>query len=388
MIRPRAAQRLLKATRERFRLPSAVPPAAAPVDVPELTYSIVGAGSAARTHLRDITAKPGVRLVGIADPAEHHLWQVGAELEHLARFSDAAELFARLKPQLVSICTPPKFHHAIALAALACGAHVVCEKPLALTLDEALAMERARAAAGRIGAVNFSCRNIPAFRLARQLIADGELGAIRRVSASYLQSYLGVPEARWSWRDDIAVAGFGALGDLGAHVIDAVRFILQTEFLEVDAALQTLLPTRLAGDGSVRAVTTDSNAVFLGTLRDGVFAMVEASQVAGGYKNFFRLEISGEYGSLVVNREEPDVIQLLPESRRGTTTRVVTRRITAGDVRATDPSSPAGIVDAIRGRDGGRDVGIPTFADGIAVQRVLSALLVSAERRGWVTIES
>jgi predicted dehydrogenase len=353
------------------------------VDEPELTYAIVGAGSAARTHLRDITARPGVRLVGIADPADPGQWQIDADQAGVPRFPDAAALFAAMKPQLVSICTPPKFHHHVAQLAFACGAHVACEKPLAVTLEEALAMEAARVRAQALGAVNFSCRNVPAFRLARQMVEDGEVGRIRRVTASYLQSYLGTPDSRWSWRDDIDIAGFGSLGDLGAHVIDAVRFVVNAEFLRVDAVLQRLQAEKKTVTGERRAITTDSNAMFLAELTGDVFATVETSQVASGYANFFRLEVSGDRGTLIVNREQPDTIGLLPASRQRPTTAVRARRIGPGAIRAPGPASPAGIVDAIRGRN----VAIPTFHDGIAVQRVLAALTASAGRRGWVDVE-
>jgi predicted dehydrogenase len=353
------------------------------MDEPELTYAIVGAGSAARTHLRDITAKPGVRLVGIADPADEHLWHIGADQPDVARFRDAARLFATLKPQLVSICTPPAFHHDVARLAFAHGAHVACEKPLAVNLDEALAMEAARARVQTFGAVNFSCRNIPAFRLARQMVDDGEIGPIRRVTAAYLQSYLGGSDARWSWRDDQTIAGFGALGDLGAHVIDAVRFIVGAEFLRVNGVLQRLHAERFTAAGERRAVTTDSNAMFLAELSGDVLATFETSQVASGYANFFRLEISGEHGTLIVNREQPDEIGILTASRGRTATKVRMRPIPAGAIRDPSPGSPGGIVDAIRGRN----VELPTFGDGIAVQRVLAAMIASAGRRGWVEVE-
>jgi hypothetical protein len=125
-----------------------------------------------------------------------------------------ATMLRETRPDLVSICTPNKFHHPATLLALEHGAHVMSEKPMAMTVAEAEAMEAARSKTGKLGGINFSYRNVPAFRFARELIAAGELGRILRVNTVYLQSFLGAPATAHSWRNDAALAGFGALGIL------------------------------------------------------------------------------------------------------------------------------------------------------------------------------
>jgi predicted dehydrogenase len=351
-----------------------------------LRYALFGAGSAARLHLADIAKQPGVELVGIADPADRASWRIAAEYARVPHFRGGAALLRHARPDLVSICTPPRFHAELSVLALRAGAHVVCEKPMATTLAEAEAMERARAEAGRLGAVNFSYRNPVAFRFARDVIARREIGRLTRVNVAYLQSFLAAGDAGWSWRSDIETAGFGALGDLGVHMIDAARFVTGREFVRVVGLSQTLVSARLDGGGKERAVTTDSNAAFLAELSGNVLATFETSQIASGYGDFFRLEISGDAGSVVVDSEEPDRIRLFSGAelnRRAIwQTLLPVHEIPADWPPAHEPPSPGAIVPAIRGAH----VAYPTFADGLAAQRVLHALNASIASGAWVSV--
>ncbi|SDP68051.1 Oxidoreductase family, C-terminal alpha/beta domain, partial [Klenkia soli] len=129
---------------------------------------------------------------------------------------------------LVDICTPGDTHAEIAIAALEAGKHVLCEKPLANSVAEAEAMTAAadRAAARGVRAmVGFTYRRVPAIALARQLVAEGRLGTIRHVRAAYLQDWIADPQAPMSWRLEADKAGSGALGDIGAHVVDLTQHI-------------------------------------------------------------------------------------------------------------------------------------------------------------------
>ena len=120
----------------------------------------------------------------------------------------------------------PIFHAEIAIAALDAGKHVLCEKPLAMTVAEAEAIQAAaRNSRGRF-AVAFNYRFVPAIQLARQIIAEGRLGRIYHFRARYLQDWLASPDAPMSWRLDKQRAGSGVLGDLGAHIIDLAHFLV------------------------------------------------------------------------------------------------------------------------------------------------------------------
>src|SRR5215213_941244 len=159
----------------------------------------------------------------------------------LARVTDAADrlgwesvetsweaLVQRADIDLVDVCSPGNTHAEIAIAALEAGKHVLCEKPLANSVEEAEAMTAAAekaAAAGVRSMVGFTYRRVPAIALARQLVADGRLGTLHHVRAQYLQDWIVDPDAPLSWRLDKAKAGSGALGDIGAHIIDITQFI-------------------------------------------------------------------------------------------------------------------------------------------------------------------
>jgi predicted dehydrogenase len=351
-----------------------------------LRYAVIGAGGIAAYHLRDIGSQPGVEIVGLADTADPATWRLAPEYAAVPRFQDAEKMLRETKPDLVSVCTPNKFHHSLTLLALRHGAHVACEKPMAMTVAEAEEMEAARAAAGRLGGINFSYRNNPAFRFARELIARGELGRVLRVNSVYLQSFLGAPATRHSWRNDIALAGFGALGDLGVHMIDGVRFLTGLDYRRVVGLAQTLIPEKNDAAGVARPVTTDTNAAFLAELSGSVIATFETTQVAPSYGNFFRIEISGERGTLAVHSEHSDELWLrtggLLTHHATWKTDLPLQKIPTDFAATGAPPTPGAIVHAIRGAA----VDFPTFADGLRAQRVLGAILDSMKTGAWQTL--
>jgi len=350
----------------------------------ELRYAVIGAGGIAHNHARDFLARPGVRLVGYADPSEASRKRYGDAFGGEA-FGEPEAMLEATRPDVVSVCTPNQFHQAGVLAALRHGAHVVCEKPMAMTVAEAEEMEAARAAAGRHGVINFSYRNVPAFRFARELIAGGELGAIHRINAVYLQSWLGAAATQYSWRNDASLAGFGALGDLGVHMIDGVRYLTGLDYRRVVGLAQVLVPEKADAQGVMQRVTADTNAAFLAEMGAGVVAVFETTQVAPGFGNHFRIEISGDRGTLSVCSEDGETVKLFAGAgltKYGTwKTSIPAVPVPSTFVRETRPKTPAVIVDLLRGGDHPH----PTFADGVAAQRVLGALLTSMQTGAWAT---
>ena len=351
-----------------------------------IRYAVIGVGGVAQTHLSAIASQTGVTVVGLTDSTDPKTWRVPQEHAGVPRFQDAEKMLRETKPSLVSICTPNKFHREFAELALRHGAHVACEKPMAMTVAEAVSMEATRAQAGKIGAINFSYRNAASFRFARELIAAGELGHIMRVNTVYLQSFLGAPATLYSWRNDQALAGFGALGDLGVHMIDAIRFITALDYRRVIGLAQTLIPEKSDAAGKMHAVTTDTNAAFLAELSGNVVGTFETTQVAPGYGNFFRVEISGEHGTLAVHSDHPDQIWLRAGktlTRYATwTTDIPPQKLPTDFTGRMGPATPAAIVPAIRGEK----VDFPTFADGVKAQRVLGAILDSMKSEKWETV--
>ena len=191
--------------------------------------------------------------------------------------TDWRALIEREDIDLIDICTPGNTHAEIAIAALEAGKHVLCEKPLANSVAEAERMAAAAEAAAARGVYSmcgFSYRRTPALALARRMVAEGRLGQIRHVRAQYLQDWLTDPDAPLTWRLDKTKSGSGALGDIGAHSIDAAQWITGRHITGVSALLETFVKDRpLAGDlvglgghgaaGAPRGpVTVDDAAIF------------------------------------------------------------------------------------------------------------------------------
>ena len=195
----------------------------------------------------ELTALAGRDAGKVADAAGRLGWS--------STETDWRRVVERDDVDLVDVCTPGDTHAEIAIAALDAGKHVLCEKPLANSVAEAEAMAAAAARAAERGVrsmVGFTYRRVPAIGLARRLVAEGRLGEIRHVRAQYLQDWIADPAAPFSWRLDKDKAGSGALGDIGAHVVDLTQFITGQRLTGVSALLETFV-TRAPAAGRRRA---------------------------------------------------------------------------------------------------------------------------------------
>lgn len=351
----------------------------------KLRYAVIGTGGMAGGHMLDFTSKPEVELVGLSDPSPTNLQRHAAKYPKAYTHADVETMLRETKPDMVSICTPNKFHCEYTLTALRHGAHVACEKPMAMTLAEAKTMEKARAKAGRIGLVNFSYRNHNPFRFARELVAQGELGNLLRVNVVYLQSWLGAANTGYSWRNDKTLAGFGALGDLGIHMIDAVRFITKLEMTRVIGVAQTLIEKKADSTGKLHKVTTDTNASFLTEFKNGMIGTFETSQAAPGFGNHFRIDISGEKGTFQVFSEEGEIRMNVGSTltRYATWTTSHPKVSVPSQFAATQPpSTPAVLVNLVRGEK----PAYPSFADGVKSQEILEGIFKSMKSGAWVKV--
>ena len=142
-----------------------------------LRYVILGYGGIAGSHVDSYGKLPDVTPAGFVDIDEAALKRAKERFPNAEVDTDVERLLAKVRPDLASVCTPNRVHASLTLAALRAGCHVLCEKPMAMTLEEATGMEAARAKAGKLGAINFSYRNVPAFRFAREVLRAGEGGA-------------------------------------------------------------------------------------------------------------------------------------------------------------------------------------------------------------------
>ena len=317
-------------------------------------------------------------------------------------------LVARDDVDLVDICTPGNTHAEIAIAALAAGKHVLCEKPLANSVAEAERMVAAADAAAEHGVmamVGFTYRRVPAVQLARQLVAQGRIGEVRHVRAQDLQDWLTDEDDPLSWRLDRTLAGSGALGDIGAHIIDLTQFITGEEIIGVAGLLETFVAERplaqassglsgVAGTGR-GPVTVDDAAAFLARFSGGAMGVFEATRFAGGRKNAIRVEINGSLGSVAFDFEDMNVLHFFDATEPAAVAGF--RRIVVTEAEHPYIASwwPAGhglgyehafthqVVDLVGAIASGTQP-TPSFHDGLVVQKVLDAVERSAaDRSAW-----
>jgi len=320
--------------------------------------------------------------------------------------TDWRALIERDDIHLVDVCTPGNSHCEIAIAALDAGKHVLCEKPLANTADEAAAMVAAAERAARKGIramVGFNYRRLPATTLANRMVTEGKLGKIRHVRAVYLQDWIVDPEFPLVWRLRQEAAGSGALGDLGAHIVDLAQFITGQQVSAVSALTETFVRERPlpshTDNGARGQVTVDDAALFIARLDAGAVATFEATRFATGRKNGLRIEINGEHGSLAFDLERLNELEYFdatgPTVSQGFTRILVTEPEHPYTAAWWPPGHGLGyehsftheVRDLIHGIAEGSDPR-PTFADGFQVQRVLDAVARSAaESSGWLAVD-
>ncbi|MBK4349097.1 Gfo/Idh/MocA family protein [Lacisediminihabitans changchengi] len=296
---------------------------------------------------------------------------------------------------IVDICTPGNLHAEIAIAALAAGKHVLVEKPLANTLAEAEEMADAAAVAERDGIrsmVGFNYRRVPALALARRLVAEGRVGDIRQVRVSYLQDWLTDADAPMSWRLRRETAGSGALGDLASHAVDQLQFLLGEPVTRVSATTNTFVPTR-PGPHGIEAVTVDDAVWATLSFGSGAMGSLEVSRVATGQKNALSVELYGSAGALRFDLEQINELWFLDATEPIETQGFRRILVTEPEHPYVDAWWPQGHVlgwehsfvhelrDLLVGIADGTPVR-PSFAEGLSVQRVLAAIVASADDAG------
>lgn len=389
---------------------------------------MIGAGFMGAAHSQgwrvaprffDLGARPEMALLVGRDEART---EAAAEKWGWSESStDWHEAIARDDIDVVDIVTPGESHAEIAIAALEAGKHVLCEKPLANTVDEAEAMADAAARAASRGIhamVGFTYRRVPAATLARDLIAAGRIGEIRQVRAAYLQDWLVDENGPLTWRLQKDRAGSGALGDIGAHAIDLAQFITGAPVASVSGTLETIVTERplLAVDGVAHGlsgaaseqrghVTVDDLALFTarfgaGQHGSGFLGSFEATRFSTGRKNALRIEVSGSTGAISFDLEKLNELQIFdataPAAEQGFTTVLVTEPVhpyidawwPAGHMLGYEHGFSHQARDFVEAVSSGVQP-TPSFADGLQVQRVLAAVEQSAATgSSWTTAEA
>jgi predicted dehydrogenase len=352
----------------------------------------------------DVDPKPVMRA--ICGRNEEAVSKAATQLGWDGYETDFHKLVTRDDIDLVDVSTPGYMHKEVVLAALAAGKHVICEKPLANTLDEAQEMLSAARQAGTINVVNFNYRRVPAIQFAKKLIEDGAIGEIRHWRAVYLQDWLNDPKAPLAWRLKKELAGSGALGDIGAHILDLSLFLVGP-VTKVVGTLDTFIkqrPVEVASSGgsglSAQAgtemgeVTVDDATTFLARFANGATGTFEATRLAPGRRNFNSFEINGSKGSISFNLERLNELEVYftddPAGLQGFRSINVTEQVhpytgnwwPAGHIIGWEHTHTHVVHDVLEGIRTGVNPS-PSFEDGFRCQAVLDAVERSNASGAW-----
>lgn len=360
------------------------------------------------SHFFDVDPAP--KMVAICGRNEEAVSGAAKQLGWNGYETDYHKLIARDDIQLIDVSTPGDSHYDVVLAALAAGKHVLCEKPLANTLDQAREMLAAANKAGVINMVNFNYRRVPAVVLAKRLIEEGRIGEIRHFRAVYLQDWILDPQFPLVWRLQKDKAGSGALGDIAAHIVDLSHYLVG-DIAKVTGELDTFIKERplevSSGGGAgleaakgteMGQVTVDDSAHFIAKFTSGATGTFEVTRLAAGRRNHNSFEINGSKGSIVFDLERLNELEVYftddAEDVQGFRKILVTDGAhpyvsawwPGGHIigwEHTFTHTVKDLMDAIK-------TGVnpaPSFADGFKCQAVLDAVERSSASGGWETPE-
>lgn len=311
----------------------------------------------------------------------------------------------------VHICTGNREHVPLARRAIASGKHVVCEKPLAISAEQAGDVARLADDGRGVYAVNYQYRYYPMVQQARALVRTGRLGRLLLIHGRYVQDWLLRP-TDYNWRVDSKESGPSrAFADIGSHWCDLVEYVTGERITRLSAITRTVIPERTvrrsaafeqvheaAGEAHKVAVTTEDLALVHFETDRGTVGSLVISQVSAGHKNDLFFELNGEMASLAWSQESPEHLWL---GRRDAPNESMTKEVAQLEPGISElvhfpPGHPEGYPDALKNlfelayervRDPARPVRYPTFADGLRSLRLVEAVISSARAGGtWVTV--
>ena len=364
---------------------------------------LIGSGFMGRSHAIALRAVQGIfgddlapSLEVLADVDAQGAQRAAASLGFARATADWRELVRDPAVQLVHITTPNALHKPMALAAIAAGRAVYCEKPLAATAADAFEMADAAEAAGVVSAVGFNYLKNPMLLAARAIVAGGEIGEVVSFRGIHAEDYMADPDAPWTWRLDPA-GGHGAVADLGSHIISVARFLCGdiTELCGQAATVHHARP--LPGGGGARAVEVDDQARALLRFASGATGSIEASWVAAGRKMNLAFEVTGTRGTIAFDQERMNELNLYASG--GTPGRDGFRTILSGPAHppygrfCPAPGHHLGFNDmktievrAVLEAVAGGPAFLPDFREAARIQATVDAIMDSARARAWVTV--
>jgi len=362
---------------------------------------LIGSGFMGRSHAIAMRAVQGIfgadvvpSLEVLADVDAASAQRAATALGFARATADWRDLVRDPLVRLVHVTTPNALHKPMALAAVAAGKAVYCEKPLAANAGDAAEMADAAEAAGVVTAVGFNYLKNPLLLAAREMVAGGEIGEVVSFRGIHAEDYMTDPAAPWTWRLDPS-GGHGVVADLGSHILSIARFLCG----DIDAVcgqLATVHPTRPLAGGGGHAVEVDDQARALLHFTSGATGSVEASWVAAGRKMTLAFEVTGTRGSIAFDQERMNELQFYKVGQEAG--RDGFRTILAGPAHppygkfCPAPAHHLGFNDlktieahAVLQAVAGGAAFLPDFREAARIQATVDAIVRSARGREWVT---
>ncbi len=323
-------------------------------------------------------------------------------------YGDLDQVLADDRVDTVHVCTPNATHAPFAERVLRAGKHVICEKPLGVSLEQAERMVEVAADSGLVATVPFVYRYHPLVRELRARRLRGEFGDWALIHGSYLQDWMLSPEAS-GWRVDPGLGGPSrAFADIGSHWCDLVEWVAGERFTTLQAATSIAVPKRPAvggptfagsseeGSGGERVeVRTEDSAALLLRTAGGVLGSATISQVAAGRKNRLWFELDGSRGSAVFDQENPETAWLggqdgsrvlVRDPEHGSSEQRRLASLPAGHAQGFAQCFEAFVADTYSAVEGNNPDGLPTFADGLRSAQLVDAVLRSSRNGSWTEV--
>lgn len=379
-----------------------------------IKVAVAGLGFIGPIHIESLRRLPGIEIVAITHSNEKTAAEKAAAL-HISKYYDSFEKMIRKEEiDCVHICTPNHLHYSMAKTALLEGKHVVCEKPLATSVEEARELLQIANSHNLVHAVNFNIRYYPLVRQMKKMRENGELGRIYSVMGAYLQDWLFF-STDYNWRLETLKTGDSkAVADIGSHLIDLIEYITGLSVIDVMADFSTIHPIRKKSLKNIETysgkllnekdyeevpVSVEDHANVLLRFNDGSKGSVVVSQVAAGRKNHLSLEISGSQLSFAWNSEMPNELWI---GKRDAPNQLLLRdpALVDADVREII-SYPGGhnegfadtskqlfkeiYEDVRRGRPSPHPT-YPTFKDGLREMILCGKIVESNSLQKWISV--
>lgn len=379
----------------------------------DLRAAVAGLGFMGGTHIEALR-RAGIEVVGCLGLSPEEGQAKAAQYRLAKGYANLEEIVSDPDVDVVHVCTPNNLHYAMCKAALEAGKHVICEKPLATSVEEASELAQLAVEKNLVGAVNYNMRFYPMCFDARRRIQIGTIGEVRLIHGYYLQDWL-FHSTDWNWRLESHLGGkLRAVADIGTHWFDMVMWLTGSRITAVMADFATVLPTRLRPAQAVETfgskltasnaveevqIDTEDYATIMVRFDNGAHGVVTLSQVSAGHKNQMIWEINGSAASLHWQGENPNELWI---GRRDKPNMVITKdpALMLEDTRymASYPGGHAegypdtfkqsflNIYNAIAGRESNTSQAFATFSDGAQELVLCDAIQRSAQEGRWIDV--